>query len=153
MAEHKSAEEKVLDGTVWDDFCDALKEAGRIVRSEQAPQDAFNQAEGYRYLTRLLRGGLESNLEFSDPMFPELRCGAHETIKLGADNPDNRYESAPIRSQHEYRITGKRNTVNYLGISTTINKYGSGGTMEVTGHIDHREMEIAEDGTIGVVEI
>lgn len=151
MAEHKSAEEKVLDGTVWDDFCDALKEAGRIVRSAHAPQDAFNQAEGYRYLTRLLRGGLESYLEFSDPMFPQLRCGAHETIKLGADNPDNRYESAPIRSQHEYRITGKRNTVNYLGISTTINKYGSGGTMEVTGHIDHREMEIAEDGTFEII--
>ena len=74
----------------------ALKEAGKIVQSEQAPKDAFNQAEGYRYLARLLRGGLESFLEFRDPMFPQLRCGAHETIKLGADNPDNRYESAPI---------------------------------------------------------
>ena len=49
------ADQKIVDGTVWDEFCDALKEAGQIIQSEQAPQDAFNQAEGYRYLTRLLR--------------------------------------------------------------------------------------------------
>ena len=36
------AEQKVLDGRVWDEFCDALKEAGKIVRSEKAPGDAFN---------------------------------------------------------------------------------------------------------------
>ena len=145
------AAQRVVDGTAWDEFCDALKEAGKILKTEKAPQDAFSQAEGYRYLTRLLRGGLESYLEFSDPLFPELRCGAHETIKLGADNPDNRYESAPINSTYDYRITGDRNTVDYLGISTTINKYGSGGTMEVTGHIDHRDMQIAEDGTFEII--
>lgn len=151
MSDNNPAEAKILDGTAWDEFCDALKEAGKVVHSEKAPQDAFNKAEGYRYLTRLLRGGLESYLEFSDPLFPQLRCGAHETIKLGADNPDNRYESSPIRSQFSYRITGKRNTVSYLGISTTINKYGSGGTMEVTGHIDHREMEVDADGNIEII--
>ena len=112
------AEQKIVDGTAWDEFCDALKDAGKIVRSDKAPKDPFNQAEGYRYLARLLRGGLESFLEFRDPMFPQLRCGAHETIKLGADNPDNRYESAPINPQYDYRITGTRGTVDYLGISS-----------------------------------
>ncbi len=145
------AEQKVLDGTLWDEFCDSLKEAGRIVRSDRAPRDAFNQAEGYRYLARLLRGGLESFLEFRDPLFPQLRCGAHETIKLGADNPDNRYESATINPAYDYRIYGSRGTVDYLGISTVINRYASGGTMEVTGHIDHREMEIGPDGDIEII--
>ncbi len=145
------ANQRVVDGEAWDQFCDALKAAGKTIRSDKAPRDPLNQAEGYRYLTRLLRGGLESYLEFSDPLFPQLRCGAHETIKLGADNPDNRYESAPIRSQYDYRISGKRNTVDYLGFSTTINKYGSGGTMEVTGHIDHRKMDIAADGSFELI--
>ncbi len=144
-------EKRVLDGTTWDQFCDALKEAGKIVRSDKAPQDAFNQAEGYRYLSRLLRGGLESFLEFRDPLFPQLRCGAHETIKLGADNPDNRYESAPVSPKHDYRITGNRGSVNYLGISTIINKYASGGTMEVTGHIDTRQMEIGPNGELEII--
>mgnify|MGYP003668228609 CR=1 FL=1 len=145
------AEKRVLDGTTWDEFCDALKEAGSIIRSPAAPQDAFNQAEGYRYLARLLRGGLESFLEFRDPLFPQLRCGAHETIKLGADNPDNRYESAPLSPKHDYRITGNRGTVDYLGFSTIINKYASGGTMEVTGHIDTREMEIGPNGELELI--
>jgi hypothetical protein len=145
------AEQRVVDGTAWDQFCDALKEAGKIVRSDKAPADPFNQAEGYRYLARLLRGGLESFLEFRDPMFPQLRCGAHETIKLGADNPDNRYESAPVNPQYDYLISGNRGTVDYLGISTIINKYASGGTMEVTGHVDARSLEIGEDGSIEII--
>ena len=145
------AEQKVMDGTAWDEFCDALKDAGKIIRSEKAPKDAFNQAEGYRYLARLLRGGLESFLEFRDPMFPQLRCGAHETIKLGADNPDNRYESAPINPKYDYRITGTRGTVDYLGISSIINRYAIDGTMEVTGHIDHRQMDIGPNGEIEII--
>jgi hypothetical protein len=145
------AEKRVIDGTTWDKFCDELKDAGKIIRSAKAPQDPFNQAEGYRYLSRLLRGGLESFLEFRDPLFPELRCGAHETIKLGADNPDNRYESATVSPAHEYRITGLRGSVDYLGISTIINKYASGGTMEVTGHIDARQMELGPNGELEII--
>ncbi len=145
------SEKRVVDGTVWDEFCDALKAAGKIVQSEKAPKDPFNQAEGYRYLARLLRGGLEGFLEFRDPMFPQLRCGAHETIKLGADNPDNRYESATINPRYDYRISGSRGTVDYLGFSTIINKYASGGTMEVTGHIDARNMELGPDGCIDII--
>jgi len=145
------AEQRVVDGTTWDEFCDALKDAGRIIRSDKAPQDPFNQAEGYRYLARLLRGGLESFLEYRDPMFPQLRCGAHETINLGADNPDNRYESAPINPAYDYRITGTRGTVDYLGISSIINRYAVDGTMEVTGHIDHRQMDIGPNGEIEII--
>lgn len=145
------AEQKVLDGSAWEEFCDALKEAGKIVQSPKAPQDAFNQAEGYRYLTRLLRGGLESFLEFRDPAFPQLRCGAHETIKLGADNPDNRYESCSVNPQYDYRIYGNRGTVDYLGLGAVINKYASGGSMETTGYIDAREMQIDEDGNFELI--
>ena len=46
------AEQRVVDGSAWDAFCDALKEAGQIIQSDKAPKDPFNQAEGYRYLTR-----------------------------------------------------------------------------------------------------
>ena len=52
------AEKRVVDGTAWEEFCDSLKAAGKIIQSEKAPKDPFNQAEGYRYLSRLLRGGL-----------------------------------------------------------------------------------------------
>ncbi len=146
-----SAEEKVLDGTAWAEFCDALKEAGQLLEAEKAPQDAFNRAEGYRYLTRMLRAGLESFIEYADKDFPVLRCGAHTTIKMGADNPDNRYESASLNPNHDYRITGTRGTVDYLGISTVANRYSQGKSMETTGFMDSRDMEIAGDGTIEIV--
>ena len=134
------AEKRVVDGTAWDEFCDSLKAAGKIIQSEKAPKNTFNQAEGYRYLSRLLRGGLESFLEHRDPLFPVLRSGAHETSKLGADNPDNRYESASINPNYDYKISGTRGTVYYLGIGTVINRYSIDGTMETTGFIDSREM-------------
>lgn len=145
------AEKKVLDGSAWDEFCDALKDAGKIIQSPKAPKDAFDQAEGYRYLTRLLRGGLESFLEFRDPEFPQLRCPAHETIKLGADNPDNRYESCSVNPKNDYRIFGTRGTVDYLGIGSVINKYATGGGMKTTGFIDAREMTIDDDGSFELI--
>ena len=145
------AEKRVVDGTAWEEFCDSLKAAGKIIQSEKAPKDPFNQAEGYRYLSRLLRGGLESFLEHRDPLFPVLRSGAHETIKLGADNPDNRYESASINPAYDYKISGTRGTVDYLGIGTVINRYSIDGTMETSGFIDSREMEINDDGTFELI--
>ncbi|HEY7776280.1 MAG TPA: hypothetical protein VIC02_07035, partial [Kineobactrum sp.] len=66
----KAAAARVLDGSAWADFCDALKEAGQLLDAEQAPQDVFNRTEGYRYLSRMLRAGLESFLESGDPLFP-----------------------------------------------------------------------------------
>jgi hypothetical protein len=146
-----AAAQQVQDGTAWAAFCDALKEAGNIVQSAAAPGDAFNQAEGYRYLTRLLRGGLESFLEFRDPDFPQFRCGAHETIKLGADNPDNRYESCSVRSDSDYRITGERGTVDYLGFGAVTNRYASGGSMETTGYLDARHLQIDDAGHFEII--
>ena len=47
-----AAEERVLNGTSWDEFCDALKAAGATVVAPGAPRDVLTQAEGYRYLAR-----------------------------------------------------------------------------------------------------
>ena len=45
----------MLTGKSWDEFCDMLKAAGASLQAPGAPRDAFNQAEGYRYLARLAR--------------------------------------------------------------------------------------------------
>lgn len=142
---------RVMNGQAWADFCDTLKEAGELVNAEAAPNDAFNRAEGYRYLTRMLRAGLESFLEFGDPAFPSLRCPVHETIKMGADNPDNYYQSASINPEHDYKITGTRGTVDYLGFGTVINRYSTGGGMKTDGFLDSRDMAIDPDGRLEVI--
>jgi len=147
----QGSDQRVLNGEVWSDFCDALKEAGELVNADAAPDDAFNRAEGYRYLTRMLRAGLESFLEFGDPSFPSLRCPVHETIKMGADNPDNYYQSTSINPAYDYKITGTRGTVDYLGFATVINRYSSGGGMKTDGFLDSRNMEIEDDGRLEVI--
>lgn len=142
---------RVMDGRAWDDFCDGLKEAGQLVFSPTAPATALDRAEGYRYLTRMLRAGLESFVEGGDAAFPVLRCPAHETIKLGADNPDNYYQTAALNPDYDYRLKGSRGTVDYLGFATVINRYSSGGGMKTDGFLDSRDMLVNEDGSFELI--
>ena len=61
------AGQRVVSGRAWEEFCDTLKAAGAAMSFPGAPQDPFNQAEGYRYLSRLTRGGLMAFVEYADP--------------------------------------------------------------------------------------
>lgn len=95
------AEQRLVSGEAWDEFCDTLKAAGASLKFPGTPQDPFNQAEGYRYLARLVRAGLEGFLEDADPRAPILKRVVHETVKMGADNPDNHYQNATISGAHD----------------------------------------------------
>ncbi len=142
---------RIMDGSSWADFCDKLKSAGGIVLREGSPDDPFDRAEGFRYLSRLTRVALESFIEFADPAAPVLRRPAHETVKIGADNPDNYYQSAAISGKHEYRIRGTRGTVHYLGFGTYVGNYGSGGRMGRSGYLEGSDLEIAPDGSFEII--
>jgi hypothetical protein len=150
MSEDDAAQ-RVLDGRTWSDFCDALKRAGEVVLRPGSPLDPFDRAEGFRYLSRLTRVALESYVEFADPLFPVLRRPAHETVKIGADNPDNYYQSAAIDGAHEYRLSGTRGTVHYLGFGTYAGSYGSKARRGQTGYLDAREMKIETDGSFETI--
>jgi len=141
------ARQSMVEGRAWQEFCDALRRAGEQVLRPEAPADPFNRAEGFRYLSRLIRAGLESCVEFADPDFPVFYSLAHETIKIGADNPDNLYLNARVDGRLEYRITGSRGTVHYLGISTKAGGYGTTGCMEPTGFVDSGTLQVAPDGS------
>ena len=141
---------RVMEGVAWSEFCDALKAAGNVVTSDISPADPFQRAEGYRYLTRLLRAALETFVEDADPMAPELLRTCHETIKMGADNPDNYYQNAPINGKYEYRLFGKRGTVHYLGFGTQEGNYGATGSLDTSGYLDASELVIAPDGTFEI---
>jgi hypothetical protein len=80
------------------------------------------RAEGWRYLSRLARMGLEMMVEFADADFPVFYAASHDTVKIFAPNPDNNYLNATISGKREYRIHGKRGSVpNYrnAGIIST----------------------------------
>ena len=146
-----TAARRVVSGKSWDEFCDALKAAGAALTFPGAPRDPFNQAEGYRYLSRLARGGLMAFVEHADPRAPVLHRVAHETVKLGSDNPDNYYQTAAIHGDFEYRISGRRNTVRYLGFGTQAGHYGQSGGLPPTGYVEASEIEIGKDGTFELI--
>lgn len=145
------AVQRIVDGRAWADFCDALKEAGAVVIGEGTPADPLDRAEGWRYLTRLLRAGLETFVEESDAQAPAFRRTAHETIKMGMDNPDNVYLSAPVNGSFEYRVTGRRGTVHYLGFGTQKGSYGSTGSLETTGYLEAKDLALGPDGGFEIV--
>lgn len=143
--------QRITSGKAWEEFCDHLKAAGAALVYPGAPQDAFQQAEGVRYLTRLTRAALEAYVEYGDPAFPELRRMVHETVKLGADNPDNYYLNAQISGQYEYRIIGKRNTIDYLGFFTQNGTYGTPGGMAPCGVLEDRDLVLEPDGSFEII--
>ena len=144
-------DERITSGRAWDEFCDQLKLAGGVLKHPGTPQDAFNQAEGVRYLTRLTRAGLEAFVEYCDPAFPVLRRMVHETVKMGADNPDNYYFNAQISGDYEYRITGKRNSVHYIGFFTQNGNYGTTGGLAPCGSLEGKDLKVNPDGTFEII--
>ena len=144
-------EERIVTGKAWDEFCDNLKAAGAALVFNGTPRNSFDQAEGYRYLTRLTRASLEAFVEFADPSFPVLRRMVHETVKMGADNPDNYYQNAKISGEGEYRIYGTRGTVHYLGFGTQMGDYGKTGKMEPSGYLEGSKLQVQADGNFEII--
>jgi len=145
------ADRRVVSGESWNDFCDALKAAGAALSFPGTPRDPFNQAEGYRYLSRLARAGLMAFVEHADAAAPVLHRVVDETTKMGADNPDNFYLTAALDGNYEYRITGRRNTIAYLSFGTQSGHYGQGGGLPPTGYIESDEIEMDADGCFELV--
>lgn len=145
------SEQRIVSGDAWEEYCDTLKAAGASLKFPGTPQDPFDQAEGYRYLARLARAGLEGFLEDADPRAPVLKRVVHETIKMGADNPDNYYQNASISGAYTYRIRGNRGTVNYLAFGTQAGHYGQGGGLPPTGFLESTQLEMDENGDFEIV--
>ena len=143
-------DQKVASGEAWNEFCDRLKELGKQITRDDTPTDGFNRAEGFRYLARLLRNGLESVIEGGSPEYPTLRSLGN-MVKLGADNPDNLYQGASINGRYDYKISGNRGSVFYLGFSAISGGYGEEGTMITDGFLDSGTLEVAPDGGVEVV--
>lgn len=144
LTEGDASYRNVASGDAWAEFCDQLKGAGAAILAPGAPRDALTQAEAYRYLSRLMRGGLENFVEASDPLAPRLVTianGLREApVKLGSDSPDNLYENAPIDGTRTYRVSGARGTVAYLGIGVQAGSYGAPGGLRTVSYAESAEL-------------
>jgi len=136
---------------LWTKFCRDLEAAGQQVLSSDLQTSETERAEGLRYLTRLLRVGLDMHLEHSDPAFPSFYKASHATAKIGSDNPDNYYQNATISGTHRYHISGQRGTVPILSFGTKANRYAIDGSMASTGELDIRDVKVSKDGSFEII--
>lgn len=146
-----SGGDAVMSGQAWRDFCARLADIGDLVLDPGNPSAPVDRAEGFRYLTRLLRLGLEQNLEARDPAFPFFYQMSHATAKIGADNPDNVYWNARISGAHEYRITVRRGTMAYFSILSNAWRYEEDGTNVGTGKLVDAEIAWDPDGVAEII--
>lgn len=146
--EQRELHDKVVSGEAWAEFCDDLKAAGALIQ-EKSETD-LDRAEGYRFLARLLRGGLSSYMETGDARFPLISNMPYQ-VKIGSDNPDSLYQTSPIDGRYNYRIRGNVGTVHYLSLSAYSGNYGSGqDRLGVMGFIDKGDLLIEEDGSVEI---
>jgi hypothetical protein len=147
----ESSLDRVQSGRAWAEFCDVLKSAGQTISAAGAPDSPLERAEGFRYLSRLVRAGLEAFLEYSDPLAPVLHRPIHETAKIGADNPDNYYQHATVSGKYDYRIRGIRRTIHYLDFATQSGGVASSGASRQTGHLEASSLKIEPDGSFDLL--
>ena len=74
-----------------------------------------------------------------------------DLVKIGADNPDNVYLSAPVRGSASYRITGTRGSIAYVSFGSKANRYAKDGTMASTGELRNDDIVVGEDGSVEIL--
>ena len=142
---------KVMTGEAWTEFCRLLERAGAVLLREDLETSAFDRGEGLRYLSRLLRAGLDSFVENPGPEYPVFRP-MPELVKIGLDNPDNHYLSASVSGRYRYRIRGRRGSIHYLSFAAQNQNFASrdritGGA----GHLEDSQLALAPDGSFEIL--
>jgi hypothetical protein len=70
---------------------------------------------------------------------------------MGADNPDNYYQYAPISGKYDYRVSGNLGSVHDLGFGIQEGNYGKTGSLPTTAYLDVADIEADEDGNFELI--
>ena len=101
-----ASEEAVVDP--WQEFCERLKRAGRVLAKPGLPPDELTRAEGYRHLARLVHMGWMAGFELADPERPQMVRAVSRHMLGEGETSDARYEHAFIDGTSTYRVRGRR---------------------------------------------
>jgi len=130
-----------LQGILDDLEADFSKPEWRL----RTPQDF---AEARRTLMHALLHGLESFLE-ADPARPFFSPFVHQHKKLLGDNPDSRYYTAIISSEHNYRIRGNIAGATYT--SFTVESAAEAFEGGIASTLNDTEFKTDENGNYEII--
>jgi hypothetical protein len=103
--------------SAWTNFCDQLKEAGKVVFNHDAPVNERNRAAGFEYMARYLPKALDQMFNTRDPLYPQLFWLQTPTSKSFGDNPDCTYFAGWVDGEHTYRLVGNRGSVKWVNFN------------------------------------
>lgn len=106
-------------------------------------------ADGGRFLAEILVDQTNRQV-FADPAYPVFRPQYPEAAHTGMVNPDNLYESAPIRPDFEYLVRGTRGSSADLVLQVYESLPGVKGSLQGVSTLSVDQIEFADDGTFEI---
>lgn len=114
----RKAADRTLSGRAWDDFCDTLKQTGRMIDQFGDDVTELDRTEWYRFLSRYVRMGFEHYVECSEPTRPRFHeMTWRQTINFTSPLQDHFFADFPDGSA-DYVITGNRGEMPYFVIAS-----------------------------------
>jgi len=134
---------ELLEGDAWRRFCARLGALEARVRATTVPADAATRADGFRYLTMLLRNALDVAIEDIDAERPTVRWMDRRN-KFGWDCPDALYATIPVVEGATYRLRGRRGNVHFYGLQVAAG-------IRTLANADADEWHVEADGRFTVL--
>lgn len=132
----------------WIEFCEDLKGAvDYVFADDQLHMSELDEAEGVQHVLRSLVKATLNTLENDDPLHPEL--GWVHPNKMGLDNPDAFYQSAPLDLVETYVLEGNVGTVAFLGLTVMRMDWGSGEIAQLLS-IDRTDLGADRNGNFSI---
>jgi hypothetical protein len=129
-----------LHEELYADAVKAIGEVAAVVFDDPNVDSIALQAEGARYLTRVITAGTALTIEAWDAQYPRFaKQLATPTVQFGLNCPDCHYLWAPIHGDHVYRIFGTRGSARILDLETRVGHICHVQTWKLTGKRDRFE--------------
>jgi hypothetical protein len=148
----QSAQQQQIN-QAWTEFAGEIEALGELVENAPFNTDERTAAEGYRHMARYLSSMIAKQTDHSNPDYPHFVRFPNSVARIGWDNPDNPYLSAPVRGDHSYRLRG--NITNFDLITFNVYSGMLGYTpmdeMRTISSISSEDIEIDESGDFELV--
>lgn len=136
----------------WREWCATLERTGLAALEHTMTHDEIDLAEGLRYLSRIARLTLLSYSEHVDSHHPAFYRSLGPTLKMGGDNPEGLYLSAPINGTDTFRIRGTRGSAAWVSILAQRDAACLNEGLSVFGDaLFSTGLKVNEDGTFELI--
>jgi hypothetical protein len=162
------ATQRLLSGQAWEDYCDVLKVAGRMIDQFGDDPSDLDRAEWYRFISRLTRSSIERLIENAEPTRPRLRDMVWRQ-SINVQSLDQDHLMCQFDEARDYKITGTRGTLPYFVMAALTAPapddvgardwapQGPGGlkhfdpsNLKTTGFLMSQQLAFAKDGSFEI---